>query len=386
MTLLRYLITTTPLLIDDQILKLLSSNINEFYRIAEKVKFKSTYMVRVISIVLALSSIVTIPGVSQVKLPKPTGTYKVGTIVDLVVDETRKEKAVDNNTQRTLPIQIWYPCNEKDLPEKTAPYFKDIKKYVGLWGEERVKRLGSFKTNSFYDSNVAVEDGPYPVILFSHGWKSTRFLYTSILEELASHGYIVVGIDHPYMGSVLMPDGAITPSTEDHFSGPEEMLKYYADDLAVVLKYLNALNANGNFKGMIDLDNVGAMGHSNGFVPVMGALQMNEKIKTALLQDKFENGLEFLFLSEKPVMVIKTKGAEIPNDDFRKNLKGDFYFVDFDFDNHLSVSDISLIQEDSKQQQKNMMDIKAQTLLFFDAYLRAQDKSDLLNQYLLNSR
>lgn len=344
-------------------------------------------MVRLIGTVLLFFTVATItPGFSQQILPKPTGSYNVGTLVDLVIDETRKEKAVNNNTQRTLPIQIWYPCNEENLRKKTAPYFKDIEKYIDLWGEEKVGRLSSFKTNSIYNSKVRTENGPYPVVLFSHGWKSTRFLYTSLLEELASHGYIVVGIDHPFMGSVLMPDGTITPSTEDHFSGPEEMLAYYADDLDIVLKHLNKLNASGDFEGMIDLENVGAMGHSNGFVPVMGALQVNEKIKAALLHDKFENNLEFLFLSEKPVMVIKTKGAEIPNDDFRKNLKGDFYFVDFDFDNHLSVSDISLIQDDSKQQQKNMMDIKAQTLLFFNAYLRTQDKSDLLNQYLLNSR
>jgi predicted dienelactone hydrolase len=48
----------------------------------------------------------------------------------------------------------------------------------------------------------------WPVVLFSPGNTVPRSIYTTFVEDLASHGFVVVAIDHPYsVAIVVLPDG-----------------------------------------------------------------------------------------------------------------------------------------------------------------------------------
>ena len=50
--------------------------------------------------------------------------------------------------------------------------------------------------------------GGWPVVLFSTGYGIERQLYTGLVEDLASHGYVVVAIDHPHDANIVsFPDG-----------------------------------------------------------------------------------------------------------------------------------------------------------------------------------
>jgi pimeloyl-ACP methyl ester carboxylesterase len=102
--------------------------------------------------------------------------------------------------------------------------------------------------------------------------------YTTLAEDLASHGYIVVGFDAPYRSwLVVLPDGRIVPRAPqnnlDNFGGrqvdtlAETLAQAWTSDCRFVLDQLERLNASdpaGRFRGRLDLEHVGSFGHSLG--------------------------------------------------------------------------------------------------------------------------
>ncbi len=102
--------------------------------------------------------------------------------------------------------------------------------------------------------------------------------YSTLAEDLASHGYIVVGFDAPYRtGVVVFPDGRVIGRTPEN--NPElfenqpqasrlnELLNAWTADVGFVLDRLERLNASdssGRFIGRLDMTRVGIFGHSFG--------------------------------------------------------------------------------------------------------------------------
>ncbi|UOK63043.1 hypothetical protein MT997_34085 [Paenibacillus sp. OVF10] len=68
----------------------------------------------------------------------------------------------------------------------------------------------------------------YPVVLFSPGVRSARYQSMTAIEELVSHGYIVVGMDHPYTSArVTFPDGRkVSYEAGPEFATSEELYQY----------------------------------------------------------------------------------------------------------------------------------------------------------------
>jgi dienelactone hydrolase len=103
--------------------------------------------------------------------------------------------------------------------------------------------------------------------------------YSTLAEDLASHGYVVVGFDAPYRtGVVVFPDGRVVGRTPEN--NPElclgqeaqercanRLLSAWTADIAFVLDRLERLNASdlpGRFTGRLDMTRVGVFGHSLG--------------------------------------------------------------------------------------------------------------------------
>ena len=68
--------------------------------------------------------------------------------------------------------------------------------------------LGLMKSNAFMEAQLSDSEERYPVLLFSHGLSGFRNQNTFEVEELASQGYIVVGMIIPMMPQpTVFPDG-----------------------------------------------------------------------------------------------------------------------------------------------------------------------------------
>jgi predicted dienelactone hydrolase len=113
------------------------------------------------------------------------------------------------------------------------------------------------------------------------GASSPVWNYSALAEDLASHGYVVIGFDAPYRSElVAFPDGRVITRTEQNdpercleVSGDEQerciepILQAWATDMAFVLDRLAALNTDdpsGTFTGRLDLSRVGVFGLSMG--------------------------------------------------------------------------------------------------------------------------
>lgn len=224
-------------------------------------------------------------------LPAPTGPHRIGTTVFSVTDESRDEIFLPGSgRRRTLTVQAWYPTDATSGPAE--PYLRDpdalagLLDYVGLphWV---LSYLHHAETHALTDAPVA-SAGRLPVVFALTGNMGYRQSQTVQVEELASHGYVVVGFDQPgTASSALLLDGTRIPygdrtvlkpvidqsieavSPAPLLNGipyPDGLAPYLAADGATVLDRLTAMDAaaSGPFSGRLDLTRVGAFGMSLG--------------------------------------------------------------------------------------------------------------------------
>lgn len=165
--------------------------------------------------ILCLYVVIELPIIAPIfSFPEPTGPYKIGTTNFHLVDKSRLEEYTkDPNDHRELMIQIWYPAKVKNNESTTSYTSHSQELAAGLQAslplpQFALQHLNKIQTNSYQDAKLVKNEFGWPVLLFSHGMNLYRYQNTFQVEELVSHGYIVVGIDHTYdAAAVVFPDG-----------------------------------------------------------------------------------------------------------------------------------------------------------------------------------
>jgi predicted dienelactone hydrolase len=132
-------------------------------------------------------------------LPAPDGPYRVGT---LSVEMTDADRAGllgrPAHEVRRLPVRIWYPAPTGVTGPVAAYTGKGEARSLGTnFGEPwfYYTQLATIRPHAMRD--LPIERGRWPVIIFNHGFWSYPEQNTALVERLASHGYIVIGIGHP---------------------------------------------------------------------------------------------------------------------------------------------------------------------------------------------
>jgi dienelactone hydrolase len=213
--------------------------------------------------------------------PGEFGRFPVGFVTMPFVDDARPENATpDAADRRTLPSVVWYPAKESTRSTPRSSY----KDYFTPTLAAAISGLGppgflDTKSNSARDVEVG-DDGPYPLIVFSHGNGGLGVQSFFLTEFLSSHGYVVVCPDHT--GNSLLtelPGGVVVSGTGGTYTVADSLVDRPPDVSFLVdaMTELNASDPDGRFTGRIDLEKVGLTGHSFGGLTTLLAMESDSR-------------------------------------------------------------------------------------------------------------
>lgn len=159
--------------------------------------------------------------------------------VDVVDTERGGENIIYD---RFLTVEIWYPADlQGQEPGGT---------YEAITRNPEI--VATLHGRAVRDAETDASDGPYPLVIISHGHPGNRFLMSHTAENLASKGYVVASIDH-------------TDSTYESVQNFQSTLYNRPFDQRFVLNTLASLEGNDPVLGdMIDAENTGIVGYSMG--------------------------------------------------------------------------------------------------------------------------
>src|ERR1700722_1013716 len=146
-------------------------------------------------------------------LPEPTGPYPAGTASVWLTDTYRPDPRFSEVNARELMVSLWYPATPSD--GHRARYMTPAESELQLTSRGITgvppDALSMVRTNAVTDATPAGRQRSPPLVVLSPGFTNSRSTLTALAEDLASHGYVVAGIDHTYESfATAFPDGRVT--------------------------------------------------------------------------------------------------------------------------------------------------------------------------------
>lgn len=224
----------------------------------------------------------------------PSGDYTVGTQIFRWVDSTRAEQITkDTSDLRNVIVQAWYPAEGK-TGGTHAPYLDGLHRLppnVSVLPSFLMDHYDQIDTYGILNATVAKAGKGWPVILFLPGYGAARAFYTSFAAGLASHGYVVLCLDHPYESAITqLVDGQLATTIENFQPGAPNRLGFMKNrldirvaDVQFVLNRLGHRNSStDSFFASLDLNRIGIAGHSLGGATGAAAMAYDSRIKAAV--------------------------------------------------------------------------------------------------------
>lgn len=230
-------------------------------------------IMRIFSIISA--SLVAGALASNYQLPPTSGPFPVGTISLELVDSSRPDPlAPEPRDSRDLMISLFYPTDVTTPGDGNFSFAPVFGPYTAAFFDVYSGVPNGTSANIISRSylNAPLVDSELPILVFGHGLGGSRLAYTSQLEELASHGWIIMAVDHTYEAfGVEFPDGRYVTANVKYSNETVGLLletrvadvKFVVDSLAdsaILEKIPGFEECNSELK----TDNVGIFGHSFG--------------------------------------------------------------------------------------------------------------------------
>lgn len=351
---------------------------------------------------------------APIELPSPTGPMAVGTRVFHWIDHQREEIGTeDPSDQREVVVQLWYP-GVIEPGAATAPYVHQAAVYRahGMFDDEDVALVARVHHYSVLDAPPSPHGGRFPIVVFSTGKGEMAFMYTSLAEELASHGYLIAVISHPGVADVAYPDGHVLRRYARLFDpkpeGWDEGLKernpliafqravydgyyressaYLEQDVAFVIDRLAALDQGadgGALAGRLDLDRLATMGHSHGGNIAVEACARDPRVRACVDLDGAGFGWVREEGLEKPLMLIRPAYQNdgwprgLAQEQLLGSMRADGYEVNVEGAEHRSFMDARFLFPESQRTAtgpRRVLEItSAYTRAFFARYLEGSE-------------
>lgn len=378
--------------------------------------------------VLALTVAAALPVLFPVfRLPQPTGPHVVGFTRFALLDSTRQESfTADPSDKRSLVVEAWYPADASGGPRAM------------FWGPRMMARrlapalgLPSFlfnhlelvRTHAYTDARPAVTPASFPVVIFSHGYnQGFPGQNTMQMEELASHGYAVFSIAHPYESiAVAHPDGRVVVVSKTRMDSVgrgmgasgralrrfaaskdraeratlfrqaiaeprllHESLQVWTGDTRFVMDELTRRTAREAppgvpFTGKLDLSRVGVFGMSFGGTTAGQVCVVEPRCRAGVNLDGTQYGDPIDVPLRVPFMFM-TSAIPGLNDPVYERAMGPVYSVNVEGSTHFNYTDFSLLSPvfkrlgflgpiDGARMERILNDY---LVAFFDTYLKGE--------------
>ena len=362
-------------------------------------------------------------------LQKPTGKYFVGVTYLSFVDSTRKE--LFDNTQdsnREITIKAWYPSDTESNPE---PYLLKAEAEFAMKYLQFPQIYKDLITNSSRDVPLSFNENTYPILIFSHGFGEHYAQNSILMEELASHGYIIFSISHHYECKFSSyPDGrfiyidmnsprlqkimqemsnpkamelyqkmfsasndeermqVLVETSEIIPTGLTESPKYWAEDISFFMDQLEGINKKDKiFREKLNLDRIGVFGMSLGGIASGEISLLDKRIKACVNIDGGIYGATLEKEIQIPTMFLNSKRFLGYGNIFTNKSKTDCYSLSVKESDHYNFSDYSVYPVPainsllgSINGEKTIEIMNVFVLGFFDKYLMEQKDINLVIQ------
>lgn len=267
---------------------------------------------------------VAIRAAQPVTLPGPTGSYKIGRTLVEWTDGTRTDQlAPQPGKPRELSVWLWYP-GVPGPGAQHAPYTP------GAWSGLHLSGAAGLGETSFADvrdhsfADVPVAEGKFPIVVLEPGMGLSAPQYTTLAENLASHGYLVAGLTPTYSanltvlnGHTVSPTEAGKPSATENANehagqaqaAGDRLVAIWAADDEFASAHLAALNTSGRFAGHINAGTIVYAGHSFGGAAALEACRTDSHCAGAADLDGTEYGAVVHTGLAKPMMLIGSQNS-----------------------------------------------------------------------------
>ncbi|SDE92606.1 Platelet-activating factor acetylhydrolase, isoform II [Fontibacillus panacisegetis] len=370
-------------------------------------------------------------------LPKPRGKELVGTIRLDFTNPTRRDLLSGGTTAQEIAVQVWYPASDAGIG--TRAHWMDNRKVASLFAQnlrlpDILGQLCLIRTNSFWNAPLSNETDKYPVILFSGGAGSFNGQNTIQMEELASQGYIVFSVSHPYDDfAVIYADGSVVPSHSTQFealikdsadaiteaqkqiadeSSPDfyramlrnsklnaENVRIWGDDMIFIADQVGRLDdgsISSMFEGRLDTENMGIFGHSFGGAAAGQAILTDNRFKAFINLDGTPFGDTVDSIIEQPFLIMSAfseQNGNLMSESGYSQEQEDYAVITIKGTQHMNFTDLNVVLSNvgkaigllgtiSPERQTEIMN--AYIVSFFNKHLKGMQASSfdiLLPEY-----
>ena len=273
----------------------------------------------------------------RLSVPPPTGEFPVGVATLSLLDRKRPDPFARNGERRRILAEVYYPSVTGN--GKRARYMPAGVAKALATPDVPAATLRSVTTNA--DLDARARPGRYPVLIFSPGYSVPHYMYTGLIEDLASRGYVVIAVDHTYeTQAVQFPNGATVHRTLP--ANPKNLtfkpIRARIDDVSFVLRRLKSLRRLASLGGA-DVTKIGVFGHSLGGLTAANVAAANASVSCAadLAGSVYGDARRKPF--RRPFLIIDGAQRESTLARWWANLKGTRYWVILTRAKHLNFTD-----------------------------------------------
>lgn len=364
--------------------------ISAWYVFKERLFFKGSWL-RKLAVGIPTFLVLIVAWALPISLPvftlnEPSGAYSVGSQYIHLQTSAEEPLTPTKDDRRELMIKVWYPASLDN--EETEAYLNDGDRagFAVKYGlpPSMVDYLDKVETNTYLKPLVA--EGKFPVLIFSPGIYANASGYYALLEEIVSHGYVVLNINHSYESTgALFPDGEIklygseydrqhndqamaemvwiamknykkASSPEEEYEAIKDLMRdYYAaevtmrwsKDISHVIDALDQWDQSTFLAGHINTTSIGVFGHSQGGSAAGQATLDEPRIKAGFNVDGAQWGGMIDTSLSRPFALLssdwQTGHPNLNKHAYRHGSAADFYSARIGGSGHSNFMDIPLM-------------------------------------------